>query len=254
MKGLDLRFPAVDARAEESSSRPRKRRCAARAPDPYRMPGHVHDQKKPRRPRRTQRQTVLFLLCGLCVLGGSFRTSSTRRIRSARCRPRSGRRSRRSRPPTRRGSKPWTKLADLKAQHKGEANWREVIVDDGRLTGEYVAAAPGTKVPKRFHPDTREWFAVVEGEVQRRDRRPGAVHRDARIARQHPAADDLLARNDRRQAEPALHRQRRAREDAVPARRRPRRRRRPPPAGIVVGAGDAQPHRRPVRSVQPAAP
>ncbi len=64
------------------------------------------------------------------------------------------------------GQKPWTKLSDLKAKHKGDADWREAIVDDGRLTGEYVAAAPGTKVAKRLHPDTREWFAVVEGDVR----------------------------------------------------------------------------------------
>jgi quercetin dioxygenase-like cupin family protein len=64
------------------------------------------------------------------------------------------------------GLKPWVKLADIKAKHKGQANWREVIVDDGRLAGEYVSAAAGMKVSKRFHPDTREWFAVVEGEVR----------------------------------------------------------------------------------------
>jgi quercetin dioxygenase-like cupin family protein len=62
--------------------------------------------------------------------------------------------------------KPWVKLPDLKARHKGEANWREVLVDDGRLTAEYFFAAPGTKVSPRLHPDTREWFAVVEGEVR----------------------------------------------------------------------------------------
>ena len=62
--------------------------------------------------------------------------------------------------------KPWVKLADLKTRHKGEANWRELLVDDGRLTAEYFFAAPGTKVGQRFHPDTREWFAVVEGEVR----------------------------------------------------------------------------------------
>src|SRR5688500_17200275 len=56
------------------------------------------------------------------------------------------------------GLKPWVKLADLKAKHKRQVNWHEVIVDDGRLTAEYVAAAPGTKVSRRFHPDTREWF------------------------------------------------------------------------------------------------
>lgn len=61
--------------------------------------------------------------------------------------------------------RPWVKLADVKARHARDANWRELIVDDGRLTGEYVAAAAGTKTDRRFHPDTREWFAVVEGEV-----------------------------------------------------------------------------------------
>ena len=69
-------------------------------------------------------------------------------------------------PPYKAGLKPWVKLADLKAKHKGQANWQEVIVDDGRLAGEYVSAAPGAKLSKRFHPDTREWFAVVEGEVR----------------------------------------------------------------------------------------
>lgn len=64
------------------------------------------------------------------------------------------------------GVKPWVKLADLKARHKSEPSWREAIVDDGRLTGEYVSAAPGTTVGKRLHPDTREWFAVVQGEVR----------------------------------------------------------------------------------------
>jgi quercetin dioxygenase-like cupin family protein len=69
-------------------------------------------------------------------------------------------------PPYPAGIKPWTKLADLKAKHAGSATWREVIVDDGRLSGVYVAAAPGTTVPRQLHPDTREWFAVVEGEVK----------------------------------------------------------------------------------------
>jgi quercetin dioxygenase-like cupin family protein len=64
------------------------------------------------------------------------------------------------------GQRVWNKLADLKAKHKDQAHWREMLVDDGRLTGEYFADRPGTRVPKRLHPDTREWFAVVEGEVK----------------------------------------------------------------------------------------
>ena len=69
-------------------------------------------------------------------------------------------------PPYPPGQKPWIRLPDLKARHKGDSNWRELLVDDGRLTAEYVAAAPGARVPRRLHPDTREWFAVVEGEVR----------------------------------------------------------------------------------------
>lgn len=64
------------------------------------------------------------------------------------------------------GLRPWVKIADLKAKHKGQANWHEVVVHDGRLVGEYVSAASGSKVSRRFHPDTREWFAVVEGDVR----------------------------------------------------------------------------------------
>src|SRR5687767_2398182 len=62
--------------------------------------------------------------------------------------------------------KPWIKLADLKANHKSQSTWRELLVNDGRLTAEYVSAAPGTRIGRRFHPDTREWFAIVEGEVR----------------------------------------------------------------------------------------
>ncbi|MEW6320593.1 MAG: cupin domain-containing protein [Acidobacteriota bacterium] len=62
--------------------------------------------------------------------------------------------------------RPWVKLADLKARHAGAAAWREVLVDDGRMTAEYLAEAPGTRVSRRLHPDTRLWFAVVEGEVR----------------------------------------------------------------------------------------
>jgi len=64
------------------------------------------------------------------------------------------------------GLKPWVKLADLKAKHKSQAAWSEVIADDGRLSGAYVAASLGTKTARILHPDTREWFAVVEGEVR----------------------------------------------------------------------------------------
>lgn len=62
--------------------------------------------------------------------------------------------------------RPHTKLADLLAKHKGGQDWREVIVDDDHLNGVYISSAPGTKTPKRFHPDTREWWVVMGGQIR----------------------------------------------------------------------------------------
>jgi quercetin dioxygenase-like cupin family protein len=69
-------------------------------------------------------------------------------------------------PGYRAGLTPWIKLADVKAKHAGQATWTEALFDDGRLMAHYVAAAPGTRQSPRFHPDTREWFAVLAGEVR----------------------------------------------------------------------------------------
>jgi mannose-6-phosphate isomerase-like protein (cupin superfamily) len=62
--------------------------------------------------------------------------------------------------------KPHTKLKEVKAKHAGQANWRELVVDDQHLRSEYVQAAPGTGVKRAVHPDTREWWVVLEGEVK----------------------------------------------------------------------------------------
>lgn len=63
-------------------------------------------------------------------------------------------------------NKPLTRLADVKAAHKGEANWSQVIVDDDVLRAEFTCTAPGAKVSPRFHPDTRTWWAVLEGQMR----------------------------------------------------------------------------------------
>src|SRR3979409_1619555 len=97
-----------------------------------------------------KRQPVMFSLCVLCVLSGSFLPSvgaqePQRPVPTAVWAPKPAQPP--AYPP---GQKPWTKLADLKAAHKGETDWHQVIGDDGRLTGEYVAAAPGAKVTRRL--------------------------------------------------------------------------------------------------------
>ncbi len=69
-------------------------------------------------------------------------------------------------PGYRAGLVPWIRIADVKAKHAGQDTWTEALFDDGRLMAHYQAAAPGSRQSARFHPDTREWFAVLEGEVR----------------------------------------------------------------------------------------
>jgi mannose-6-phosphate isomerase-like protein (cupin superfamily) len=63
-------------------------------------------------------------------------------------------------------NRPHTRLVDLKTRHKGEANWMEVVVNDENFHAEYHAGAPGFKMATRMHPDTRTFFAVIEGRMR----------------------------------------------------------------------------------------
>jgi quercetin dioxygenase-like cupin family protein len=62
--------------------------------------------------------------------------------------------------------KPHTKLSDLLATHKGQANWVETIVDDDTLHGQYIAMAPAQSTPRRANVDTREWWVIQDGEIR----------------------------------------------------------------------------------------
>jgi mannose-6-phosphate isomerase-like protein (cupin superfamily) len=59
-----------------------------------------------------------------------------------------------------------TRLSDVKAKHKGEREWSEWVVKDEYLWSQYVQSAPGSKVSPRFHPDTREWWVILEGQIR----------------------------------------------------------------------------------------
>jgi len=63
-------------------------------------------------------------------------------------------------------NRPHWKLSELLAKHKGQANWTEAVVNDSTLRAEYVSMAPGTKTPRRFHPDTRAWWIVQDGRIR----------------------------------------------------------------------------------------
>ena len=62
--------------------------------------------------------------------------------------------------------KPHTKLADVLARHKGEADWAETIVDDESLFAQWISVGPGKKTPRRMNGDTREWWIVQSGTLR----------------------------------------------------------------------------------------
>jgi mannose-6-phosphate isomerase-like protein (cupin superfamily) len=63
-------------------------------------------------------------------------------------------------------NKPVTRIAELKKKHAGQSEWREVVVDDPLLQADYISLPPGGKVSRRFHPDTRAFWIVTEGEMK----------------------------------------------------------------------------------------
>jgi mannose-6-phosphate isomerase-like protein (cupin superfamily) len=62
--------------------------------------------------------------------------------------------------------KPITRLADVRAKHKGQATWREPVIDDGNSVSFLVQEPVGTKHERRMYPDSAAWFAVLEGEIR----------------------------------------------------------------------------------------
>ena len=62
--------------------------------------------------------------------------------------------------------RPHVKLAEVRARHTGQSRWREPVVDDAYLRSAYVQSVPGEKVGPRFHPETRIWWVVLDGELR----------------------------------------------------------------------------------------
>jgi quercetin dioxygenase-like cupin family protein len=62
--------------------------------------------------------------------------------------------------------KPHTKLADVLAKHKGQADWTEPVVDDDNLHASYISMGPGRKTPRRMNADTREWWVIQDGQIR----------------------------------------------------------------------------------------
>jgi mannose-6-phosphate isomerase-like protein (cupin superfamily) len=62
--------------------------------------------------------------------------------------------------------KPHTKLPDVLARHKGQADWAETIVEDESLFAQWISMAPGAETPRRMNGDTREWWIVWSGTLR----------------------------------------------------------------------------------------
>lgn len=62
--------------------------------------------------------------------------------------------------------KPLVRLADLKAKHAGQSNWREQVVYDKNNRAEVISAAPGSKEPRHLHSDAPEYWVVQEGRIR----------------------------------------------------------------------------------------
>lgn len=63
-------------------------------------------------------------------------------------------------------NKPWTKLTDVLAAHKGQTDWTYRVVTDQALEAEWISMGPGKKTPKRANNDNREWWIIWDGEVK----------------------------------------------------------------------------------------
>jgi len=63
-------------------------------------------------------------------------------------------------------NRPHWKLSELLAKHHGQPNWTETVVSDTTLRAEYISMAPGAKTPRQFHPDTRTWWIVQDGQIR----------------------------------------------------------------------------------------
>ena len=63
-------------------------------------------------------------------------------------------------------NRPHWKLSDVKAMHKGEANFVQPIVRNKDQEADYISMAPGTSTKKKMWPDDRIIFIVREGALK----------------------------------------------------------------------------------------
>ena len=71
-----------------------------------------------------------------------------------------------ARTPWREPMKPVTRLADVRARHKGEHSWREPVVHDENTRAFLVQEPPGTRRERKLYPDSPAWWTVLDGRIR----------------------------------------------------------------------------------------
>ena len=59
-----------------------------------------------------------------------------------------------------------TRLDDVLAKHKGQANWTEDVIETERYSARWVSMAPGEKTRTQFYGDDRTFWVVWGGQVR----------------------------------------------------------------------------------------
>jgi mannose-6-phosphate isomerase-like protein (cupin superfamily) len=59
-----------------------------------------------------------------------------------------------------------TRLDDVLAKHKGQANWTEDVVETERYSAKWISMAPGEKTRTQFFADDRTFWVVWSGQVR----------------------------------------------------------------------------------------
>lgn len=68
--------------------------------------------------------------------------------------------------PWRAPNRPWWKLADVKALHRGKANWTQPVIRNKDLVADWHQLAPGGRTTTLAYSDNRTAIIVWEGELR----------------------------------------------------------------------------------------
>src|SRR5689334_5548989 len=62
-------------------------------------------------------------------------------------------------------NKPVTRLSDVLAKHKGQANWTEDVIETERYSAKWISMAPGEKTRTQFYGDDRTTWLIWPGQI-----------------------------------------------------------------------------------------